>query len=161
MQERQRPDDRPYPRPRPDRRNALSRWRSERAPRRSDRHSRKNLTLARRQRLTCLAGRTLKRGPSSIGITLRVASSTLRRSARLRRRHMTVHGSDYRSGDRQERGERRTVCHERVLHTSTSTRGSCHPKSATKVRYECCDNLATSAASDTQRTLTALGVPNV
>jgi hypothetical protein len=58
-------------------------------------------------------------------------------------------------------GERRTVCHERVLHTSTSTRGSCHPKLATKVRYECCDNLATSAASDTQRTLTALGVPNV
>jgi acyl CoA:acetate/3-ketoacid CoA transferase len=26
------------------------------------------------------------------------------------------------------------VCHERVLHTSTSTRGSCHPKLATKVR---------------------------
>lgn len=105
MQERRtRPDDRPYPRPSPDRRNALSRWRSERAPRRSDRHSRKNLPLARRQRLTCLAGRTLKRGPSSIGITLRVASSTLHRSARLRRRHTTVHGSDYRSGDRQERG---------------------------------------------------------
>lgn len=148
----------------PDRRNALSRWRSERAPRRSDRHF-----SALYRWLTAGSATTpnLPRGPHA-----EARPVVYRHHAARREQHAapqrapaqaSYDGSWFRLSVRRPTGtgERRTVCHERVLHTSTSTRGSCHPKLATKVRYECCDNLATSAASDTQRTLTALGVPNV
>src|SRR6476619_6790968 len=51
-----------------------------------------------------------------------------------RREQASYDGSWFRLSIRRPTGtgERRTVCHERVLHTSTSSRGSCHPKLATK-----------------------------